>query len=100
MEPVTTSGTSVGKTSEPIQKADEITSVAPSTSNDPQLPRAIKSQRIKQQRVKKTLSEKSTGKQYKSDLEMQPISRPLTPVAQAVTDRLYNGDKIDLKVDL
>ena len=23
---------------------------------------------------------------------MQPISRPLTPVAQAVTDRLYNND--------
>ena len=25
---------------------------------------------------------------------MQPISRPLTPVAQAATDRLYNDDKI------
>ena len=25
---------------------------------------------------------------------MQPISKPLTPVAQAVTDRLYNDDKI------
>ena len=25
---------------------------------------------------------------------MQPISRPLTPVAQAVTNRLYNNDKI------
>ena len=35
------------------------------------------------------------GKQKKKDLEMQPISKPLTPVAQAVTDRLYdNDDKI------
>ena len=25
---------------------------------------------------------------------MQTISKPLTPVAQAVTDRLYNEDKI------
>ena len=25
---------------------------------------------------------------------MQPISKPLTSVAQAVTDRLYNDDKI------
>ena len=25
---------------------------------------------------------------------MQPISKPLPPVAQAVTDRLYNDDKI------
>ena len=25
---------------------------------------------------------------------MQPISRPLTPVAQAITDRLYNENKI------
>ena len=30
----------------------------------------------------------------KKDLEMQPISKPLTPVAKAVTDRLYNEDKI------
>ena len=29
---------------------------------------------------------------------MQTISKPLTPVAQAVTDRLYNEDKY-LKVD-
>ena len=34
------------------------------------------------------------GKQKKKDLEMQTISKPLTPVAQAVTDRLYNEDKI------
>ena len=33
-------------------------------------------------------------KQKKKDLEMQAISKPLTPVAQAVTDRLYNEDKI------
>ena len=32
------------------------------------------------------------GKQKKKDLEMQPISRPLTPVAQTVTDRLCNND--------
>ena len=30
----------------------------------------------------------------RNDLEMQPISKPLTPVAQAVTDRLYDEDKI------
>ena len=30
----------------------------------------------------------------KKDLEMQTISKPLTPVAQAVTDRLYNEVKI------
>ena len=30
----------------------------------------------------------------KKDLEMQPISKPLTPVAQAVTDRLYDDKKI------
>ena len=30
----------------------------------------------------------------KKDLEMLPISKPLTPVAQAVTDRLYNEAKI------
>ena len=34
------------------------------------------------------------GKQKKKDLEMQIISKPLTPVAQTVTDRLYNEDKI------
>ena len=34
------------------------------------------------------------GKQKKKDLEMQSISRPLTTVAQAVTDRLYKVDKI------
>ena len=33
-------------------------------------------------------------KQKKKDLEMQTISKPLTPVAQTVTDRLYNEDKI------
>ena len=35
------------------------------------------------------------GKQKKKDFEMQPISTPLTPVAQAFTDRtdrLYNDD--------
>ena len=30
----------------------------------------------------------------KKDLEMQPISKPLTPVAQAVTDKLYDEEKI------
>ena len=30
----------------------------------------------------------------KKDLEMLPISKSLTPVAQAVTDRLYNEAKI------
>ena len=34
------------------------------------------------------------GKQKKKDLEMQTISKPLTPVTQEVTDRLYNEDKI------
>ena len=34
------------------------------------------------------------GKQKKKDLEIQTISKSLTPVAQAVTDRLYNEDKI------
>ena len=30
----------------------------------------------------------------RKNLEMHPISKPLTPVAQAVTDRLYDEDKI------
>ena len=30
----------------------------------------------------------------KKDLEMQFISKPLTPVSQAVTDRLYDEEKI------
>ena len=34
------------------------------------------------------------GKQKKKDLEMQTISKPLAPVAQVVTDRLCNEDKI------
>ena len=92
----------------PSTQANTITPV-PSTSNDPQLP--------KQQKVKKTLTDISRrfskrillkkqkdsnnqgqetvkGKQKKKDLEMQTISKSLTPVAQAVTDRLYNEDKM------
>ena len=100
----------------PSSQANTITPV-PSTSNDPQLPQQLP----KQQKVKKTLTDISRrfskrillkkqkdgnnqgqetvkGKQKKKDLEMQTISKPLTPVAQAVTDRLYNEDKY-LKVD-
>ena len=96
----------------PSTQANTITPV-PSTSNDPQLPQQVP----KQQKVKKTLTDISRrfskrillkkqkdgnnqgqetvkGKQKKKDLEMQTISKPLTPVAQAVTDRLYNEDKI------
>ena len=96
----------------PSTQANTITPV-PSTSNDPQLPQQLP----KQQKVKKTLTDISRrfskrillkkqkdgnnqgqetvkGKQKKKDLEMQTISKPLTPVAQAVTDRLYNEDKI------
>ena len=96
----------------PSTQANTITSV-PSTSNDPQLPQQVP----KQQKVKKTLNDISRrfskrillnkqtdgnnqgqetvkGKQKKKDLEMQTISKSLTPVAQAVTDRLYNEDKI------
>ena len=96
----------------PSTQANTITPV-PSTSNDPQLPQQVP----KQQKVKKTLTdirrrlskrillkkqkdgnnqglETVKGKQKKKDLEMQTISIPLTPVAQAVTDRLYNEDKI------
>ena len=93
----------------PSTQANTIIPV-PSTSNNPQ-------QVPKQQKVKKTLTDTSRrfskrillkkqkdgnnqgqetvkGKQKKKDLEMQTISKPLTPVAQAVTDRLYNEDKI------
>ena len=35
----------------------------------------------------------------KKDLEMQPVSKPLTPVAQAVSDNLYKMKKKYLKVD-
>ena len=95
-------------------QADNITP-APSTSNEPQLPQQV----IKPQKVKKTITDISRrfstrslqnkkqkvgkeqetvkGKQKKKDLEVQPISRPLTPVAQAVTDRLYNNGKEDKK---
>ena len=95
----------------PSTQANTITPV-PSTSNNPQLPQQVP----KQQKVKKTLTDISRrfskrillkkqkdgnnqgqetvkGKQKKKDLEMQ-ISKPLTPVAQAVTDRFYNEDKI------
>ena len=96
----------------PSTQANTITPL-PSTSNDPQLPQQVP----KPQKVKKTLTyisrrfskrillkkqkggdnqaqETVKGKQKKKDLEMQTISKPLTPVAQAVTDRLYNEDKI------
>ena len=96
----------------PSTQANTITPI-PSTSNDPQLPQQVP----KQQKVKKTLTDISRrfskrillkkqkdgnnqgqgtvkGKQKKKDLEMQTIIKPLTPVAQAVTDRLYNEDKI------
>ena len=79
----------------------------PLLKNEPQLPQQV----TKPQKVKKTLTDISRrfrtrilqkktkqkhgkeqetvkGKQKKKDLEMQFISRPLTPVAQAVTDRL------------
>ena len=89
-------------------QTDNITPVL-SSSNEPQLLQQV----TKPQKVKKTLTDISRrfstrilqkkaksgeeqdtvkGKQRKKDLEMQPISRPLTPVAQAVTDRLYNND--------
>ena len=109
MEPVQSStDSSVGK-----RGADENTP-APSSSNTPQLPTQV----TKPQKVKKTLTDmsrrfsarilnkqksaenkeqdsmvKATQKK-KKDLEMQPTSKPLTPVAQPVTDRLYNEDKI------
>ena len=91
-------------------QTDNITPV-PSSSNEPQLLQQV----TKPQKVKRALTDISRrfstrilpknkkggkeqetvkGKQKKKDLEMQPISRPLTPVAQAVTDRLYNNDKI------
>ena len=96
----------------PSTQANTIMPV-PSTSNDPQLPQQVP----KQQKVKKTLTDISRrfskivllkkqkdgnnqgqqtvkGKQKKKDLEMQTISKPFTPVAQVVTDRLYNEDKI------
>ena len=93
--------------------ADNNTPV-PSSSNTPQLPKQV----AKPQKVKKTLTDMSRrfsarilnkqksadNKQQdsmvkaiqkkKKDLEMQPISKPLTPVAQAVTDRLYDEEKI------
>ena len=94
-----------------IAQADKITPVP--SSNEPQHPQQV----TKPQKVKKTptdisrrfstriLQEKKKqkqksgkeqetvkGKQKKKDLEMQSISRPLTPVAQAVTGRLYNND--------
>ena len=99
---------SVGQT-----EADNNTPV-PSSSNTPQLPKQV----TKPQKVKKTLTDVSRrfsarihnkqksadNKQQDSmvkviqkkqkDLEMQPISKPLTPVAQAVTDRLYDEEKI------
>ena len=96
----------------PSTQANTITPV-PSTSNEPQLPQQVP----KPQKVKKTLTDISRrfskrivlkkqkggdnqaqetvkGKRKKKDLEMQTISKPLTPVAQVVTDRLYNEDKI------
>ena len=96
----------------PSTQANTITPL-PSTSNEPQLPQQVP----KPQKVIKTLTDISRrlskrillknlkggdnqaqetvkGKQKKKDLETQTISKPLTPVAQAVTDRLYNEDKI------
>ena len=71
-----------------IAQADKITLVPPS-SNELQLPQHV----TKPQKVKKTLTDISRRfSTRKKDLEMQYISRPLTPVAQAVTDRLYNND--------
>ena len=99
---------SVGQTA-----ADNNTPVA-SSSNTPQLPKQV----TKPQKVKKTLTDMSRrsstrihnkqistdNKQQDSmvkaiqkkmkDLKMQPISKPLTPVVQAVTDRLYDEEKI------
>ena len=96
----------------PSTQANTITPL-PSASNEPQLHQQVP----EPQKVKKTLTDISRsfskrillktqkggdnqaqetvkGKQKKKDLEMQTISKPLTPVAQAVTDRLYNEDKI------
>ena len=80
----------------------------PSSSNTQQLPKQV----AKPQKVKKTLNDMSRRfsarilnkqksadnreqdsmvkaiEKKKKDLEMLPISKPLTPVAQAVTDRL------------
>ena len=109
MEPVQSStDSSVGK-----RGADENTP-APSSSNTPQLPKQV----TKPQKVEKTLTDMSRRfsarilnkqksadnkeqdsmvkaiQKKKKDLEMQPISKPLTPVAQAVTDRLYDEDKV------
>ena len=96
-----------------ISQADKITPV-PSSSNKPQLLQQVP----KPQKVKKTLTDISRrfskrillrkqkggdnqaqetvkGKQKKKDFEMQTVSKPLTPVAQVVTDKLYNNeDKI------
>ena len=83
----------------------------PSTSNEPQLHQQVpKPQKVKKTYISRRFSkrillkkqkggdnqaqETVKGKQKKKDLEMQTISKPLTPVAQAVTDRLYNEDKI------
>ena len=84
-------------------QVDTITPV-PSSSNEPQLPQQVTkpqnrrfSARIllnKQKSGNNKEQETVKGKKKKKDLEMQPISKPLTPVAQAVTDRLYNEDKI------
>ena len=96
----------------PSSEVYKITPV-PSSSNEPQLPQQV----TKPQKMKKTITdirrrfsarillnkqksgnkkelETVTGKQKKKDLEMQVDSRPLTPVAQAVIDRLYNENKI------
>ena len=95
------------------READKNTPV-PSSSNTLQLPKQL----AKPKKLKKTLnymsrrfSARILNKQKcpdnkeqvimdkamekkKKDLEMLPISKPLTPVAQAVTDRLYNEAKI------
>ena len=94
----------------PSTQANTITPL-PSTSDEPQLHQQVP----KPQKVKKTLTDISgrfskrillikqkggdnqaqeTVKGKQKDLEMQTISKPLTPVAQAVTDRLYNEDEI------
>ena len=54
----------------------------------------LQDSRKKQKSGDNQVQETVKGKQKKKDLEMQIISKPLTPVAQAVTDRLYNEDKI------
>ena len=104
--------TSADKTSAPISstQVDTITQI-PSSTNELQLTQKVSKQKDvknivtdgkryftrfqkKQKSGDNQVQETVKGKQKKKDLEMQIISKPLIPAAQAVTDRLYNEDKI------